>query len=145
MRSRWLGVALGLGLIAVVWGGWSTLEELRFRRELRAAEREMSAGLYRLARQRLTVLDKGRPGSTEAVYQLGLCEESLGQRHGGARGVVADPGDRPVGTQGRDQSCESVDEHGAVRPRGSGTADRSSWSRARIPARPAGAPVALPY
>jgi tetratricopeptide (TPR) repeat protein len=79
MRSRWFWIALGLGLIAAVSVGWGRLEELRFRRELRAAQREMDSGLYRLARQRLSVLEKSRPGSTEAAYQLGLCEESLGR------------------------------------------------------------------
>jgi len=78
MRSRWLWITLGLGLIAVVWGGLSWVDERRCRRELREAEREMASGLHQLARQRLSALVKGRPGSTEAAYQLGLCEEILG-------------------------------------------------------------------
>jgi len=78
MRSRWLWIAAGLGLIAVVWVGLSRLEELRCRRELRAAEHEMANGLYRLARQRLSALAGGWWGSTEAAYRLGLCEEMLG-------------------------------------------------------------------
>ena len=31
MRSRWLWIALSLGVIAVVWGGWSWVSDRRFR------------------------------------------------------------------------------------------------------------------
>ena len=53
MRSRWLWIALSLGLIAVVWGGWSWVSERRFRNELMEANREMASGLHQLARQHL--------------------------------------------------------------------------------------------
>jgi tetratricopeptide (TPR) repeat protein len=78
MRWRWLWIALGLGLIAVVWGALSWAEDRRCRRELRQAERELADGLHRRARQRLSAVVKGWPGSTEAAYRLGLCEEILG-------------------------------------------------------------------
>jgi len=78
MRSRWLWIALSIGLLAVVWGGWIWLEERRFQRELKEALSEIAGGHYRPARQRLAELAKRRPGSSEAAYQLGLCEENLG-------------------------------------------------------------------
>jgi len=78
MRSRWLWITLSLGLIALVWGGWSWVEERRFRHELGAAKGEMARGLHQLARQRLAALSQRRPRSAEAAYQLGLCEEVLG-------------------------------------------------------------------
>jgi len=78
MRSRWLWITLSLGVIAVVWGGLSWVEERRFRHELSEADREMASGLHQLARQRLSALTKQRPGSVRAAYQLGLCEEILG-------------------------------------------------------------------
>src|SRR5262249_41352749 len=78
MRSRWLWITLSLGVIAVVWGGLSWVEERRFRRELSEAEAEMARGLNQLARQRLSRLTNQRPGSDRAAYQLGSCEEILG-------------------------------------------------------------------
>ncbi len=78
MRSRCLWIAMGLGLIAVVCGGWSQVSERRYRHELFEANREMASGLHQLARQRLSNLTAQRPGEAEAVYQLGLCEEFLG-------------------------------------------------------------------
>ena len=78
MRSRRLWIALGLGLIAVVWGGWSRVSERRYRRELSEANREMASGLHQLARQHFSALAAQRPNEAEAVYQLGLCEEILG-------------------------------------------------------------------
>jgi hypothetical protein len=78
---RWwaLWVAVGIGLIAAVWAGLDMIEGQRLRRELLVAKSEMAGGRYRLARQRLSELDKGRIRSTEAMYQLGVCEEILGR------------------------------------------------------------------
>ena len=77
MRSMWLGIAVFLGLIVVVWGGWQWVEERRFGQELQHARIDMAAGHYRLARQRFAELAKSRPASSEATYQLGQCEERL--------------------------------------------------------------------
>ena len=49
MGSRWLWIALSLGLIVVGWGGWSRVSERRYRRELAEANREMASGLHQLA------------------------------------------------------------------------------------------------
>jgi hypothetical protein len=78
MRLRWLWIALGLGVIAVVRGEWSRVSERRFRRELLEANREMANGLHQLARQHLSILTVKRPDDPEAAYQLSLCEEILG-------------------------------------------------------------------
>jgi enediyne biosynthesis protein E4 len=78
MRSRWLWIVLSLGLIALVWGGWSWLGERRFRSELAEADREMASGLHQLARQRLLAITNQRSRWDEANYRLGLCEEILG-------------------------------------------------------------------
>jgi tetratricopeptide (TPR) repeat protein len=76
----WLGIALGFGVVVViaVWGGWRWFEEHNFRREFKQAESDFAGGRYRQARQRVSELVEKRPGSGEADYQLGLCEEKLG-------------------------------------------------------------------
>jgi len=78
MRALWLWIALLLGLAVAIWGGWSLDANRRFQRELDQAEKDMADGRYGLARQRFLGLRKGRPGSGEVAYQLGLCEEKLG-------------------------------------------------------------------
>ena len=77
MRSIWFWLACLFGLIAVVWGGYFWVAEHRFRSEFKRAEREVALGRYRLAQKRLAKLTKQRPGSSEAAYQLGVCEEKL--------------------------------------------------------------------
>jgi tetratricopeptide (TPR) repeat protein len=86
MRSKWLWIALCLGVIVAVsvWLGLSWLEERRCQRELRQAEGEMARGLYHLARQRLSDLIKRRPKRSEAAYELGLCEQALGHAQAAA-------------------------------------------------------------
>jgi tetratricopeptide (TPR) repeat protein len=79
MRRLFAGVAVVLSLVAAVWGGWCWVEEQRYRSQVAQAEREMAGGRYRLARQHLADLVQRRPGSSEAAYQLGRCEEQLGQ------------------------------------------------------------------
>ena len=71
MRSWRFWIALGLGLIGVVWGGWNRISERRYRRELSEANREMASGLHQLARQHLAALAAQRPNEAEAVYQPG--------------------------------------------------------------------------
>ena len=82
MRSLCLLIALFLGMVAAVWGGWCWFDLRRSRGEVEQAEKDMAAGRYRPARQRLSELTKRRPGFGEAAYQLGLCEQKLG--HGAA-------------------------------------------------------------
>ena len=89
MRSRWLWIALGLGLIAVVWGSWSRFNERRFPRELMEANRKIASSLHQLARQHLSTLAAQRPNEAEAVCLLGLCEEILGHFHAAEASLVA--------------------------------------------------------
>ena len=79
MRSRWLGIVFCLGVIALVWGGLSWAEGRRHRLDLEEAQREMASGRFYRARQRLAELVNRRPKSSDAIYQLGLCEERLGR------------------------------------------------------------------
>ena len=51
-----------------------------FRRDLAQAEKAMAEGRDRPARQQLAELTNRRPRSTEAAYQLGLCEDVLGHK-----------------------------------------------------------------
>ena len=78
MRSVWVRSLVSLFVVGAVWGGWYWFEEKRFQQTLLQAETDFTGGRYHLARQRLSVLTKQRPGSSEAAYQLGLCEEKLG-------------------------------------------------------------------
>ena len=78
MRLTWFWIALGVSLIVVAWLGWSWVDNQRYLRELKLAEKEIADGRHRVARQRLGDLAKKRPGSSEVAYQLGLCEEHLG-------------------------------------------------------------------
>jgi len=79
MRSRWFWIVFCLAVVALLWRWWTLVEANRRRLDLEEAQREMGSGHFHLARERLTELIKRRPGSTEAVYQLGLCEEKLGR------------------------------------------------------------------
>ena len=78
MRSRWLWIALPRPARGRL--GWMVLGSRNDGSGVssKEAEEEMAGGRYRPARQRLAELTKRRPGSSEAAYQLGLCEENLG-------------------------------------------------------------------
>jgi enediyne biosynthesis protein E4 len=78
MRSTWIWIGCFAGVVAIVGGGWRWADEQRYQRELAVAEKEVAVGRYRPARDRLAELTKRRPGSSQAAYQLGLCEENLG-------------------------------------------------------------------
>jgi enediyne biosynthesis protein E4 len=78
MRWVWVGSIVCLFTVGAVWGGWYWFDEKRFQQTLEQAETDFTGGRYHLARQRLSVLTRQRPGSSEATYQLGLCEEKLG-------------------------------------------------------------------
>jgi enediyne biosynthesis protein E4 len=80
MRSLSFWLACLLGFVALASGGFFWLEEKRFRHEFARAEQDAAGGRYQLAQKRLARLTKQRPGSSEAAYQLGLCEDNLGNR-----------------------------------------------------------------
>jgi enediyne biosynthesis protein E4 len=78
MRRLSLWIVLLLGLVSILGGSWHWIDERGYRRELEQAEREMEAGRFRPARQRLAGLARTHRGSSAALYQLGRCEEKLG-------------------------------------------------------------------
>jgi enediyne biosynthesis protein E4 len=93
MRWKWFWIAVCIGTIAVVGAGWWRVGEQRYRRELAQAEKDMAGGRYRPARDLLAALRRRRPGSSEAAYRLGLCEENLGHAEAAMTawsGVAAD-------------------------------------------------------
>jgi tetratricopeptide (TPR) repeat protein len=62
--------------VAAVWVIVRGVEERRCRALLEQAKADMSLGRYGKARGRLTDLLKRRPGWDEALYNLGVCEQS---------------------------------------------------------------------
>ena len=78
MRSATLWILLSLGVVAVAWAGWYSIDEKHYRRELGRAEAELTDGHTDAARRRLLLLRDRRPKSDGVAYQLGLCEEKLG-------------------------------------------------------------------
>jgi enediyne biosynthesis protein E4 len=68
-----------LGLIGLPWIAWRWIDERGYRAEVARAEKEIADRQPRQARQRLFELLRRRPGSSEAAYQLGRCEELLGR------------------------------------------------------------------
>jgi len=78
--SRWLGLGLFLGVLALVlWAGWTHHVQRQARRELDLAMQDMAAGRQSLARKRLVDLVASRLLQDEALYQLGLCDEARGR------------------------------------------------------------------
>ncbi len=80
MRMRRLVVGIGL-VVAVSAGlgaGWSVAAR-RHRESLAQVDRDMAAGRYGAARQRLIGLATRWMGPDEVDYRLGLCEGSLGR------------------------------------------------------------------
>ena len=117
MRSRWLWIALSLGLIALVWGGWSWLGERRYRSELMEADREMASGLHQLARQRLDC-------AHQPTNRVGRSQLSTGFVRGNPRPlrhrrdcVIADSRRQLARLPSCPGSCPPVDEHRPVRTR----------------------------
>ena len=78
MRSRRLWIVICLGVIAAAGGGLIWANDRRCRLELALAKREMASGSVHRARQRLARLSEQWLASDEALFQLGLCDESLG-------------------------------------------------------------------
>jgi predicted Zn-dependent protease len=80
MRSWRLWIAIGLGAIGALWAASICAKERHCRLELVQAKSEMASGRLIRARQRLANLTHECPGSDEALFQLGLCDEGLGHR-----------------------------------------------------------------
>jgi tetratricopeptide (TPR) repeat protein len=80
MRTRRLGVGIALvvAVTAALGVGWSVAGR-RHREALSQVDRDMAAGRYGAARQRLVGLSTRWMGPDEVDYRLGLCEGSLGR------------------------------------------------------------------
>ena len=81
MRTRWIRIALALGLISfiAVWGAWSSYNQRRCRELLARARDEMSQNRWGPARATLIEVLNRRPGWDEALYELGVCEQARGR------------------------------------------------------------------
>jgi predicted Zn-dependent protease len=72
------GLLVAVAVVVVVAAGW-TVEARRHRSTLELADREIAAGRFGAARQRLIGLSTRWMGPSEVDYRLGLCEvEELG-------------------------------------------------------------------
>ncbi len=80
IRRRWLVLTCGLVVLALVGAGYRLIEERAFRAELEKARTDFESGYRGLARQRLAKLAEQWPASAEVLFQLGVCEETLGHR-----------------------------------------------------------------
>ncbi len=78
MRSRRLWIAIGLGVVSGLCAALFWVKERHGRLELALAKREFANGQVHRARQRLDRLTKDWPAWDDALYQLGLCDETLG-------------------------------------------------------------------
>jgi tetratricopeptide (TPR) repeat protein len=80
MLTRWSWVLFGLAavaVVAVVWMAW-VVGGRRHRSALERVDREIAAGRYGRARQRLIGLSTRWMGPDEVDYRLGVCEGRLG-------------------------------------------------------------------
>jgi tetratricopeptide (TPR) repeat protein len=89
-----MALVAALALIGVT--AW-TVDSWWFRIELGRAQREIGARLYGSARTRLVRLTAHRPGSSEAQYRLGLCEQALGHADAALAGWARVPLGAPDG------------------------------------------------
>ena len=82
MRSRriWIGLLLGLGLVAAAgYAAARAFETRRFRAALENAKVAIAEKRYGAARKQLVELTSSRDGHGEVEYQLGLCELHRGR------------------------------------------------------------------
>ena len=78
MRTRRPWVVFGLAAVVVTLGAAWAMEHRRHRVALELADRDMAAGRYGAACQRLAELSTRWIRIDEVNYRLGLCEEALG-------------------------------------------------------------------
>jgi predicted Zn-dependent protease len=81
MRPRWLWLGLSLGLLVVASLAWhhGRSRSQRFRADLDAAKHDLTAGRNGAALRRLTALAAAHPGDAEVAYQLGIAELRRGR------------------------------------------------------------------
>jgi tetratricopeptide (TPR) repeat protein len=64
---------------ALVWGGWAWWTTRRYRTAIAAIEAEIASGRFAIAARDLVELLAWKPGSDEAAYLLGTCEQARGR------------------------------------------------------------------
>ena len=80
MSRRWRRCILAAGgLIVLAWGMYLAAAGWWYRAELARAKREVAAGRFGPARERLARLSAFWPGAAEVHYQLGVCEQAAGR------------------------------------------------------------------
>src|SRR5262245_11504941 len=67
-----------VGLIALAWGTYRAAAGWWYRAELSRASREVTAGRFGLARERLARLARIWPGEAATDYEIGRCEQAVG-------------------------------------------------------------------
>jgi enediyne biosynthesis protein E4 len=85
-RRHW-GLALALALIAsagLVWCAWTWRQSRVYGGTMAEIKAEMAAGRHAIAARNLTELIAHNPGSDEAAYLLGVCEQARGRNQAAA-------------------------------------------------------------
>ena len=91
MGRRWPRRALAaVGLLALAWGSYRAAAGWWYRAELSRAKREVAAGRFGPARERLARLSASWPGEAEVHYQLGRLRAGRGASRPGAGGLGPD-------------------------------------------------------
>ena len=79
MRRGWLLVVSLLVAGTLLWAGWSWWTLRRYRTAMAQIDAAMAAGKFGLAARDLDRLLARKPGSDEALYVLGICEQARGR------------------------------------------------------------------
>src|SRR5262245_32262128 len=79
MGRKWSWrILAALSSLALVWGGYRAATGWWFDAELGQAFKDVVAGRFDSARDRLILLSEFRPGVAEVQYHLGVCEQATG-------------------------------------------------------------------
>lgn len=88
-------IAMGGIASLAIWAGLRAVDDRICRSLLAEASREMDEGHYGTARGRLAELLKRRPGWDEALYNLGVCEQSRQRPQAAWDAFAGVPADSP--------------------------------------------------
>ncbi len=78
-QRRWLLVVAALCSAGLLWGIWVCWTGRSYRMAIAGAETEMASNRFAIAASKLTTVLAHYPGSDEAAYLLGICEQKRGQ------------------------------------------------------------------
>ena len=93
LRAALIGIPIVVVIAAASFGAARVAAARRLQSELAHAREEMSAGLFALARARLTLLSAAHPDEPEIAYQLGHCEAARDRPDAALRNWVRIPAD----------------------------------------------------